>query len=58
MRSSIYSATCCRTRCRGRRNLPVVLTPEEVRLVIDRLNGVASLVAQLLYGSGLRLMEA
>jgi hypothetical protein len=39
-------------------HLPVVLTPEEVRLVIDRMNGVARLVAQLLYGSGLRLLEA
>src|ERR1043166_6907935 len=39
-------------------HLPVVLTPDEVRMVIDRMNGVARLVAQLLYGSGLRLMEA
>ena len=39
-------------------HFPMVLTPEEVRLVIDRMNGVARLVAQLLYGSGLRLMEA
>lgn len=35
-----------------------MLTPEEVRLVIDRMIGVAQLVAQFLYGSGLRLMEA
>ena len=39
-------------------HLPVVLTPEEVRVIIDRMNGPARLVAQLLYGSGLRLMEA
>src|SRR5439155_13610412 len=39
-------------------HLPVVLTPEEMRLVTDRINGVARLVAQLLYGSGLPLMEA
>ena len=39
-------------------HLPVVLTPEEVRVVIDRMHGPARLVAQLLYGSGLRLMEA
>ncbi|HVS31786.1 MAG TPA: integron integrase [Thermoanaerobaculia bacterium] len=38
--------------------LPVVLTIDEVRRVIDRLQGVPRLVAQLLYGSGLRLLEA
>ena len=45
-------------RARSRRRLPVVLTPEEVRAVLDRLTGVDALVAGLLYGSGLRLMEA
>ena len=38
--------------------LPVVLTGEEAAGVLDRLHGVAWLVATLLYGSGLRLMEA
>jgi integron integrase len=45
-------------RARTRRRLPVVLTPEEVRAVLERLDGVEALVAGLLYGSGLRLMEA
>ena len=45
-------------RARTRRRLPVVLTPEEVRLVLERLTGAEALVAGLLYGSGLRLMEA
>lgn len=35
-----------------------MLTPEEARTIIERMNGIARLVAQLLYGSGLRLMEA
>ena len=38
--------------------LPVVLTPGEVRAVLSKLRGDAWLVAALLYGSGLRLMEA
>jgi integron integrase len=38
--------------------LPVVMTPVEVRLVLDRMTGAPRLVASLLYGSGLRLMEA
>ncbi len=38
--------------------LPVVLTPEEVRAVLGQLDGAYRLVASLLYGSGLRLMEA
>ncbi len=45
-------------RARQPRRLPVVLTVREVRAVLDRLEGVEQLVAQLLYGSGLRLMEA
>ena len=38
--------------------LPVVMTPMEVRLVLRELSGVPRLVASLLYGSGLRLLEA
>ena len=37
--------------------LPVVLTPDEVRLVLQHMRGVQQLVAQLLYGGGLRLLE-
>ncbi|MCP9801285.1 tyrosine-type recombinase/integrase [Synechococcus sp. RedBA-s] len=45
-------------RTRTRKRLPVVLTPEEVRAVLERMDGVEALVAGLLYGSGLRLLEA
>jgi len=45
-------------RARTRRRLPVVLTQEEVRSVLRRLEGAEALVAGLLYGSGQRLMEA
>ena len=45
-------------RARTRRRLPVVLSPEEVRAVLTGLEGSEALVAGLLYGSGLRLMEA
>jgi integron integrase len=38
--------------------LPVVLTPSEVRSVLAQLEGTTWLVANLLYGSGLRLMES
>jgi integron integrase len=37
--------------------LPVVLTRGEVRQLLGRLEGVPRLVAALLYGSGLRLLE-
>jgi integron integrase len=40
------------------RPLPVVLARDEVRAVLDALDGAARLVATLLYGSGLRLLEA
>ena len=40
------------------KNLPVVLTRDEVRKVLSHLDGVPLLLARLLYGSGLRISEA
>ena len=37
--------------------LPVVLSKEEVRAVLERMKGTPRLMADLLYGSGLRLLE-
>jgi integron integrase len=37
--------------------LPVVLTRDEVRAVLQRVDGVPRLMAILLYGAGLRLLE-
>ncbi len=45
-------------RARSRPRLPVVLSRDEVRTVVNRLEGEARLVVMLLYGSGLRLLEA
>lgn len=39
------------------RRLPVVLTPSEVRSLLHELNGTMSLVASLLYGTGMRILE-
>jgi integron integrase len=44
-------------RAKQPKRLPVVLTRTEVRRVLDALTGVQHLMGQLLYGSGLRLME-
>ena len=44
-------------RARAPVRLPVVLTAEEVRSVLEQMRGVTRLVALLLYGSGMRLME-
>lgn len=46
------------TRARRPKRLPVVLTVAEVRALLAQLDGTPWLVANLLYGSGLRLMEA
>jgi integron integrase len=46
------------TRASRPKRLPVVLTPVEVRAVLAHLEGTSWLIANLLYGSGLRLMEA
>lgn len=42
----------------GKRRPPVVMTREEVRSVFARLQDPWKLCAQVMYGSGLRLMEA
>lgn len=45
------------TRAKQNRRLPVVLTQEEVQRLFGQLEGRDWLMAGLLYGSGLRLME-
>jgi integron integrase len=45
-------------RARKPRRLPVVLTTEEARILLAQISGQAGLAARLLYGSGLRIMEA
>ena len=45
------------TRSKRPERLPVVLTPSEVRSLFTYLNGTHHLMASLLYGAGLRLME-
>ncbi len=45
-------------RARAPRRLPVVLSREEVRRLLAALEGTPKLLASLMYGSGLRLLEA
>ena len=45
-------------RAKAPKRLPVVLTQDEAQTVLSRLKGTHWLVAGLLYGSGLRIMEA
>jgi integron integrase len=44
-------------RAKRPEQLPVVLSRREVERILDRMRGPAWLVASLLYGSGLRLLE-
>ena len=44
-------------RARRSKRLPVVLTKPEVQLVLREFEGTYGLMAQLLYGAGLRLLE-
>jgi integron integrase len=44
-------------RAKKPQRLPTVLTRAEVALVLERIDGVYSLMARLLYGTGMRLME-
>ena len=45
-------------RAKRPERLPVVFTQSEVKEVLARLDGVNYLIATLLYGAGLRLMDA
>ena len=45
------------TRAKRKRNLPVVLSEPEVRRLLDEMAGIHRVMATLLYGSGMRLME-
>ncbi len=44
-------------RARARRRVPTVLTVEECRRLFAHLSGTTRLMAELMYGAGLRLME-
>ena len=44
-------------RAKGPTRIPVVLTRDEVRAVLGRIEGIPGLMAMLLYGAGLRLLE-
>ena len=46
------------TQAKTPKRLPVVLTVSEVRALLSHLSGTHFLVAGLLYGAGMRLMEA
>ena len=61
----LYRQVLCRNiewvegvvRAKRPMRLPVVLTREEVRAVLSQLQGVEWMMASLLYGAGLRLLE-
>lgn len=44
-------------RARKPERLPVVMTREEVKAVLANLTGEKRVMASLMYGAGLRLME-
>lgn len=44
-------------RLQRKTRLPVVLTTREVRLVLSKVRGTTRLMAELLYGAGLRVSE-
>jgi len=45
-------------RAKSRERLPVIMTREEVSLMLDNLKGLQWLIASLQYGAGLRVMES
>ncbi len=44
-------------RAKPSTNLPVVLSRPEVRLLLSHLNGTPAIMANLMYGTGMRLLE-
>lgn len=45
------------TRSKKKKNLPVVLTKEEIKILFQYMEGTRHLMCLLMYGSGLRLIE-
>ncbi len=45
-------------RAKRPRRLPTVLTRDEVHRLLDALDGLPQLIARLMYGTGMRLLEA
>ena len=45
------------TRAKRRQNIPVVFSKAEIRNILSKLEGIKWLIVNILYGSGLRLME-
>ncbi len=45
------------TQAKNGKRLPVVLTVKETLRLLDKLEGTTGLIARLLYGSGMRVME-
>ncbi len=46
------------TYARRPKNVPVVFTQREATAILEQLSGIHSLIAELMYGSGLRISEA
>ena len=44
-------------RAQERKHIPIVLTRDEVKEILDNLNGIYKLVVTLMYGCGLRMSE-
>jgi len=44
-------------RAQERKHIPIVLTKDEVKLVLENLNGIYKLIVTLMYGCGLRMKE-
>ncbi len=44
-------------RSKRKKSLPVVMTSEEVKWVLDEMQGIHLMMTEILYGGGLRLME-
>ena len=44
-------------RASKKKNIPVVMTRDEVRTILDIMDGVPQIIAKLLYGCGLRITE-
>ncbi len=45
-------------RAQERKHIPVVLTKEEVKIILNNMDGTYKLITSLMYGCGLRMSEA
>ena len=56
-RPSAESANIQAIRAKTKERVPVVLSKEEIKSLVQQMDGIYQIMAKMLYGSGMRILE-